>query len=234
MKRIIGMTVTLAAVLASSPGAAQVQLFGNPVYVPVGQATGINLAGDFGKGLNDASYKTTYFGGRATLGLSFLYITASVGSVKADSALSDGMESEMTYGGSLGFNLLRLPMMPVKISIQAGGNYTKIGEDKQIDVPIALGIGLSLPTPGISVTPWVAPRLHVRAFSPASDLLDTSTKARFGGSAGINASFGMIGAHLAVDYLKISPPDGSGLSSGDVSPWVFGAGINLGLSVPGM
>ena len=54
MKRMIGLTAALAVLLTAAPAAAQ--MYGNPVYVPVGVGTGINIAGDFAKGTNDASY----------------------------------------------------------------------------------------------------------------------------------------------------------------------------------
>jgi hypothetical protein len=223
MKRMFGL-VAAFAVLAAAPATAQ--MYGNPVYVPVGVGTGVNIAGDFGRGLNDASGKGNYFGGRVALGLPMLYVMAGAGTYKADGAT----ESQAAFGGSVGLNVLRLPMMPVKVSLQAGAGYLKAGGDKLIDIPVSLGIGLSLPTPGLSITPWVAPRLHVRIFSPASSLLDTETDARFGGSAGINAAFGIIGVHLAVDYINVSAPAGAP----SASPLLFGAGIDVGLRVPGL
>ena len=226
MKRIIGLTTALAMGTAAAPAAAQ--MFGNPVYVPIGVGTGVNIAGDFGRGLNDASGKGNYFGGRVTLGLPILYVTAGAGTYKADGAT----ESQTVFGGALGMNLLRLPMMPVKVSLQAGAGYLKAGGDKLIDIPVSLGVGFALPTPGLSITPWLAPRLHVRIFSPESSLLDTDTSTRFGGSAGVNAAFGLIGVHLAVDYISFSAPAGG--SAGDVSPLVFGAGLDIGLKVPGL
>ena len=228
MKRTIGLTAAVAMLLAAAPAAAQ--NFGNPVYVPIGVGTGINIAGDFAKGTNDASLKTTYFGGRATLGLAAFYVSASVGSVKPDSALTNGAGSQTSFGGTLGYNILRLPMTPVKISAQAGAGYIKEGDFKQLDFPIAVAIGLKLPGP-LGIAPWVAPRLHIRS---QDDGVDSNTDTRFGGSAGVNVSIGMIGIHVAADYISFSAPDGSGLSSSDVSPWVFGGGINIGLNLPGL
>ena len=226
MKRIIGLTAAIAVLATAAPAAAQ--MYGNPVYVPIGVGTGVNVAGDFGRGLNNASGKGNYFGGRVALGLPILYVMAGAGTYKADGAT----ESQMAFGGALGVNVLRLPMMPVKVSLQAGAGYVSSGGDKLLDIPVSLGIGLALPTPGLSITPWVAPRLHVRIFSPASSALDTETDTRFGGSAGINAAFGMIGVHLAVDYIRFPAPTGG--SAGDVSPLVFGAGLDIGLKVPGL
>jgi len=219
MKRIIGLTGALAMLLAAAPAAAQ--MMGNPVYVPVGMGTGVSLAGDFGKGINDASFKTTYFGARASVALPFFYVTAGVGSVKPDEDLVGPAESEMTYGGNIGFKLLNLPMMPVKVAAQAGAGYLKSGDYKQLDIPVAVALGLSFPM--MPVKPWIAPRLHVRYADEAGV---SDTEVRFGGSVGINATFGLLGIHAALDYVKF--PDS------DTSPLIFGAGASVGLSLPGL
>jgi hypothetical protein len=226
------LTFGLIALLAFVAAPAAAQMTGNPVYVPVGMGTGVSVAGDFALGLNDASLKTTYFGARATLGLPFFYVTAGVGSVKPDEDLVGPAESEIAFGGDIGFKVLNLPLVPVKIAAQAGAGYLKFGDaGKQLDIPIAVGIGLSLPTPGVGITPWIAPRGHVRI---SDDGVDTETDFRFGGSAGLNVKFGLIGGHVAVDYINFSAPEGSGLSSGDVSPLVLGVGLSVGLGVPGL
>ena len=122
------------------------------------------------------------------------------------------------------------PMTPIKISAQAGFGYVKEGDFKQYDIPVALAVGVSFPGP-LGITPWVAPRLHVRN---QDDGVNSETDTRWGASGGVNVSIGMIGIHLAADYISFSAPEGSGLSSSDVSPWVFGAGLNLGINVPGL
>ena len=225
MKRSLVGLASLALALSASTATAQ--MIGNPVYVPIGMGTGVSLAGDYGRGLNNASGKGNYFGGRVTLGLPFFYVMAGAGTFKAKGAAS----SQTAFGADIGMNLLDLPLVPVKVSAQAGGGYVKSGSYKQLDVPIAVAIGLSLPTPGIGITPWVAPRVHIQHTSGAGA---SSTDVRFGGSAGINAHFGMLGVHAAVDYISFKAPAGSGLSSGDVSPLVFGIGASLGLTVPGL
>ena len=50
----------------------------------------------------------------------------------------------------------------------------------------------------------------------------------------VEVAIGLIGVHLAVDYLNIPVPEGASGSSSDYSPWIFGGGLSLGLSVPGM
>ncbi|HET7039554.1 MAG TPA: hypothetical protein VFH97_06685 [Gemmatimonadales bacterium] len=214
--------VGLVVAGAAQPAAAQ--MAGNPVYVPVGMGTGVNIAGDFGRGLNDASGKTTYFGGRATLSLPFLYVTAGAGMVKPSEDFVPGAESELALGGAVGLNVLNLPLLPVKVSAQVGAGYLSSGDAKQYDLPVSVAIALKLPTPGLSISPWVAPRLHVRRLDPGVG--DANTDARFGASGGVNATFGMVGVHLAADYVRFE--------SSDVSPWIFGAGLSLGLTLPGL
>jgi hypothetical protein len=219
MKRIIGLTTVFAMLTAAVPAAAQ--MYGNPVYVPVGMGTGVSLAGDFGRGLNDASLKTTYFGARASVALPFFYVTAGVGSVKPDEDLVGATESEMTFGGNVGFKILNLPLLPVKVAAQAGAGYLKSGDYKQLDIPVALALGLSFPM--VPVKPWIAPRLHVR-LADAGGVSDTEV--RFGGSLGVNASFGPLGVHAALDYIKFP--------GSDTSPLVLGAGASVGLTLPGL
>jgi len=227
MKRTIGLTLAALAVMAI-PAAAQ--MYGNPVYVPVGMGTGVNIAGDYARGMNDASFKTNYFGARATLGLSAFYVSAGIGSVKGDSALTNGADGQTAFGGSLGYHIIRLPMTPVKVTAQAGAGYLKEGDFKQLDVPIAVALGLSLPGP-LGITPWIAPRLHIRT---QDDGTESQTDTRFGASGGVNVSIGMIGIHVAADYVSFSAPEGSGLSASDFSPWRVGAGLSLGISPPGL
>ena len=213
-----GLVGAVAVALALGASSAAAQMIGNPVYVMVGMGTGVNIAGDFGRGINNASGKGNYFGGRVTLGLPFFYVTAGAGTYKPQGATS----SQTEFGGNLGLNLLHLPLVPVKVSAQAGAGYVKAGTNKVLDIPVALGIGVSLPTPGVGITPWVAPRVQVH-YETAAGV--SSTKARFGASGGVNLHFSMIGVHAAVDYLRVA--------SG-VSPLTFGVGASVGLTLPGI
>jgi hypothetical protein len=228
MKRIIGIAAALAGLLAAAPATAQ--MIGDPVYVPVGVGTGVNIAGDFAMGANDASLKTTYFGGRASVGFGSFFASAGIGSVKADEELVTGATSQTAFGGALGYHILRLPMTPIKVTAQAGAGYVKEGDYKQLEFPVSLALGVGLPGP-LGITPWVAPRVHVRN---TDDGTDNATDTWFGASGGINLSIGMIGIHLAADYINVPVPEGGSGSSSDYSPWVFGAGINFGLNVPGL
>jgi hypothetical protein len=121
-------------------------------------------------------------------------------------------------------------MTPIKISAQAGAGYIKEGDFKRLDFPVALALGVGFPGP-LGITPWVAPRLHVRS---TDDGTESVTDTWFGASGGVNLAIGMIGIHVAVDYLNVPVPEGASGSSSDYSPWVVGAGLNIGLNVPGL
>ena len=77
MKGYLGRTAAAALAFAVTASPAVAQLIGNPVYAPAG-AGGLTLAADFGRGLNDASGKANFFGGRAELGLPIIRIGAGI------------------------------------------------------------------------------------------------------------------------------------------------------------
>ncbi len=114
VSRIVGAAF-LCAMIATPAVAQQV---GNVVYVSPKHGTGISIIGDFARGLNDASGKTNYFGGRAILSLPLLTLSAGVGVVKADDALDPGAESEITFGGLASLNVISAPLMPVAVAVR--------------------------------------------------------------------------------------------------------------------
>ena len=67
MNRLVGGFALAALILSLSVGSAAAQMHGLPVYGAVGEV-GVTLMGDFGRGLNDDSQKSNYFGGRIELG----------------------------------------------------------------------------------------------------------------------------------------------------------------------
>jgi hypothetical protein len=63
MKRFVGGIAVLALALGLTASVASAQMHGLPVYGAVG-GVGVTIMGDYGRGLNDESGKTNYFGGR--------------------------------------------------------------------------------------------------------------------------------------------------------------------------
>jgi hypothetical protein len=230
MKKYLGPTVAVALALAVTASPMVAQLMGNPVYAPGG--SGLTLAADYGAGLNDASGKTGFFGGRAELGLPIIRLGAGFGVYDTKVA---GADKEVALMGNLALQILGGPVVPVSVSLFAGVGYlkTSVGGSDQtaLSVPIGLALAVNIPTPGFSIDPWVAPRLQITRTSN----ITSDTDVNFGASAGVNFGLPMgLGAHIALDYVVVSAPTGSLLSSSDLSPVLFGIGVHYTLSLPGV
>lgn len=214
-------SVIIAGSLLAAPLRAQV--LGLPVYNH-GVGSGISINGDIGfpndKGLDRNG---TVYGVTGAFDVGPIGLTATMAS-----GSPDGGDSHASYGGTANFKLFGGPLIPIGISFQAGAAWTKIpganigGTDLDVlSVPVGVGVALSIPTPGLSIKPWIAPRMQMTRTSGAVD--DTSTD--FGLSAGVN--FGLLmglNARVAYDYYS---HDGT-----KPSTWSVGAGWNF--NVPGV
>jgi len=107
--------------------------------------------------------------------------------------------------------------VPVKINVQAGAAHTT-ADSGLTEVTGAVGIGVTLPMPGISIEPYISP--GVRYYK--SGLAGTSSSTKFGFTIGANVGFGMLGVHIAYDHSQIS----------GVNVSTFGVGAHLALKVP--
>lgn len=226
------LVATLALTLAA--GTAAAQQIGNPVYYSPQHGLGFTIGLDYGRGLNDASTKSNYIGGRAILGLPFVTVSAGAGVVNPDEALITGAESDFTFGGTAAISLLSAPLLPVAVAVQAGVGYLKQsgtgGDITTLRVPVGAVLGLKVPNPAVRIEPWVAPRLDVTRTSNGT----SNTETNFGVSAGINLGMSSgLGVHAVIDYLAVTT-DIVGASNSDVSPFYVGAGVHFKLSVPGL
>ena len=234
MKRYLGRTAAMALAFAVTASSSVAQLVGNPVYAPVG-AGGLTLAADLGRGMNDASGETTFFGGRAEVGLPLIRIGAGVGIYDPNVA---GADKEVTWAGNAALQVFGGPLVPVSISLQAGVGYLKtsgtggVGSDETtLNVPVGLALAVNIPTPGFSIDLWVAPRLQITRTSNGT----SDTDVNFAASAGVNLGLPIgLGVHVALDYLVVSAPPASPLSSSDFSPVRFGVGVHYTISIPGL
>jgi hypothetical protein len=227
MRAHIGRLAAVALAVSFTAGSAAAQLPGNPVYAP-GGAGGLTLAADFGKGVNDASGKANFIGARAELGLPLIRVAAGAGIF--DPKVT-GADKDVAFAGSAALQVFGGPLIPVSVRLFAGAGYLKTGSVTTINVPVGLAIAVNVPTPGVSIDPWVAPRVQM---SRTSDVT-SDTDVRFGASAGVN--FGLLiglGAHVALDYLLVSAPSGSLLSSSDLSPITLGVGVHYTISIPSL
>ena len=226
----LSVMVSVLGLLATP---ALAQMLGNPVYFSPKQGVGLTIAGDFGRGLNDASGKTNYFGGRATLGLPMVAITAGGGSAKPS-----GGTSLTSFGGDVAVTVLKGPMVPVTISLQGGAAYSSVTvlgtKIKTLHAPLGAAVAFNVKSPGASVEPWVAPRVDItRTTLSGTGTSGSSTDTHVGASAGLNVGLPSgLGFHLGLDYIYIK---GAGaISSADVSPFVVGVGAHYTIKIPSL
>ena len=230
MNRSVGYVATLALGLAVVASPASAQLNSIPVYFNPKGGTGFTLAGDFGKGVNTESGKNTALGVRASFGGGPFSIGAGLGTVNP--VVGAQRESEIQYMGNAALRLVGGPLIPVSVALQAGVGYLKqdilVGStlipvsEKTLNVPIGVGIGLSVPTPGFSFDPWIAPRVTINA---VEILGSTVSNSGVGVSGGVNLAFVMgLGLHLGFDWTKVE----------GVSPFTIGAGVHYKFGPPGV
>ena len=210
------LIVTVLATVLAIPAAAQWS--GMPIWNNPKGGTGVTIDGDAGFPNSDLGSGTAY-GARATLGLTNLSLTAGVSSWKPDGAGS----STTTWAGVAGFRVIGGSLMPVALNIQAGAGTGSeitgtVALDKVTNMFLGAGVSISVPTPGISIEPYVS--LSERWHSPSGG----STESNFGWVVGANVGFGMFGVHLAYDTEKLS---------GGSTAGVFGIGAHFSLSAPG-
>lgn len=216
MKRIV-VTAALVA-LAATPAAAQ--WAGMPVWNSPKGGTGITINGDFGSNNDDAGGGSA-FGGRATLGLANL--TLSAGVVSWDSDLSN--DKITSYGGSAAFRIIGGSLLPVALNLQLGAGRTNEVSSGVPGTPIpatttlliGAGASASLPTPGVSIEPYLS--ISNRWYTASG----FDTESNFGWTIGANLGFGgMFGIHAAYDSE----------SAGGATAGIIGVGAHVQLKVP--
>lgn len=229
MKRIVGFlaVASLLAGLAAQPAAAQ--LHGNAVY-PAMPGTGVTIAGDFAVTMNDDAKidgETAYFaGGRVTLGLPMLSVWAGAGMVPLG---IEGADKEIAFGGGAGLNVLNAPLMPISVSLQVGVGYLSETGGSNLMVPAGALVVINLPTPGISLKPWIMPGIRWMRFSP--DVGDSSSDIGFGASGGIMLGLPMgLGAHATLDWMTVKPEG----ATESVTPLHLSVGLFYKIGVPGL
>jgi hypothetical protein len=208
MKRI--MTVLALAALAAAPAAAQ--WLGMPVWNSPKGGTGVTINGDFGMP-NAEGDKGTAFGARGSLGLANLQLTAGLATWKPDGAA----ESFTSIGGNAAFRVIGGSLLPVAINLQVGGATVAEanGFPSLTRLTAGGGIAVSVPTPGISIEPYLSLTNRWSKFSGIS-----STSSAFGWTLGANANFGMLGFHVAYD------------KEGDGGGGIIGLGAHIALKAP--
>jgi hypothetical protein len=212
MKRI--MTVLALAAFAAAPAAAQ--WAGMPVWNSPKGGTGVTINGDVGIP-NSNGGKGTAFGVRGTLGLANLSLTAGLASWKPSGAAS----SVNSVGGNAGFKVIGGSLIPVAVNIQIGAARAGAANGSPATTRLTAGggIAVSVPTPGISIEPYLS---ITNRWYKASGI--TGTISNLGWTLGANANFGMLGVHVAYDS------ENYGGLIGTVG--TFGLGAHVALKAP--
>lgn len=214
--------VAFASVAVAAPASAQVA--GLPVFNS-GVGTGIGINVDAGFPNADAGKGHTY-GLTGSVGLGPLGITATVASNKPQGGTSDTW-----LGATANMKLFGGPLIPITVNAQVGAGFASnlqgFSTNKQLDVPFGLGIVANIPSPALSIKPWVAPRMEYFRFTNGSG---TTTQTKFGISAGVNLGLAMgLGIRVAYDTIKLDNPPG-----GSVSLSTFSVGLGYAIHVPGL
>ena len=206
------LTVALSAFLAT-PAAAQ--WLGMPVWNSPKGGTGVSISADYGKP-NDAYGAGYAFGGRASLGVGTVTLTAGVSSYEVEDIDTLRVTS---WGGNAAFRLIGGSLLPFSLNLQAGAVRTSAVEgQKQTHVIGAVGFSVPLPTPGISIEPYFSPGIRHRDLGPTN-----GSSTEFGYVFGANMSFGLLGAHVAYDNER---------EKGGGSVGVFGVGLHADFHLP--
>ncbi len=214
MKRVL--LAVLAGVVVSTPASAQ--WLGMPVWNSPKGGTGITISGDYGKpnsnwGSGDA------LGARGSIGIGNL--TATIGFASWNRP--DTVPTYKSVGGSAAFRVIGGSLLPINVNLLVGGSRsTGSGLPNLTNIVAGGGVSLTLPTPAISLEPYVslAERWHHFGSLPATP---STTESGLGWTIGANLGFGeVLGAHIAYD----SEHRGGGTSG------IFGVGLHLSLKVP--
>ena len=214
MKRML--MVIAAVALANAPLAAQ--WMGMPAWNNPKGGSGFTLNGDVGFP-NSNLGEGTAFGARGTFGMANLSLTAGITSWSP----KDAGASSTSIGGVADFRVIGGSLMPVALNIQLGAstasaiNTSSLTLPKTTNIITGAGISVNVPTPGLSIEPYlsISNRWH--------DQSGGSTVSNFGWVIGANAGFGMWGLHLAYDSEKL---DGGGTAS------VVGVGAHVSFKAP--
>ncbi len=213
-------------VFAAAPRPVVAQLDGLPVYFNPKGGTGVTFAGDYGRGINDDSGKQNAVGARAILGVSAFSVGAGIGRL-------GGVNQ---YAGTVAIRVFGGAFVPVAVSVQAGVGYRSTGqgvtERKTYNVPIGIGFGLNIPTPGFLLEPWVAPRFALNRVEMGGQ---TENQTGFGLSAGIRLGFAMgLALHGAVDWADLDSTTFTSLALPASQPMTLGLGISYTFRLPGL
>jgi len=216
MKRLIIVVAAVALAVFVGAGSARAQLPGIPVYnTPV--SSGFTIAADIGFP-NDATGLGTSYAITGAFGTGLFGFTGSIGGTKVEAI----NKTQVTVGGTANWKIFGGPLIPLAVNLQAGVAYWEGALDsKNLHVPVGVSAMLTIPTPGMAIKPWIAPRVD---FSQVKVGGVTSDQTEFAISLGLDLAFlSGLGVRAAYDWVRV---EGTTLST-------VGVGLNYALKTPG-
>src|SRR5258705_5486206 len=166
--------------------------------------------------MRSGTAKGTAFGARATLGIANLSVTAGIASFKPKGA----SESATSVGGNAAFKVIGGSLIPVALNFQVGAARVSAANTDSATTRLTAGAGIavSVPTPGISIEPYLS--ITNRWYKESG----VNATSNVGWTLRANANFGMFGVHLAYDSENF------GGLIGRVG--TFGLGAHVALKAP--
>jgi hypothetical protein len=214
MKRLTAVATLWAVFLLTPFAAVRAQLPGIPVYntpIPSGLAVGADVGFPNGTSGLGTSYAIT-----GALGTGPFGFTASIGGTKIEATNA----TRVTVGGTANWKVFGGPLIPLAVNVQAGAAFWQTGGSSNISfvrVPVGVSATLTIPTPGMAIKPWIAPRLdYVRGSQGGA----SSDATEFGFSIGLDLAFlNGLGVRAAFDWVD--------------SATTVGVGLNYAFKIPG-
>lgn len=202
MKAVKLSAVAFALGLAATPVLAQ--LPNQPVYaIPKGVGLGLNA--DLGFGVDPSG--NSGISARATLGLPMIKFTLGL----APDMMDNG-ENTLMIGGAIA-------LIPMPVSIRLQINAARGLTSNDMAAVVGGVIGLNVPSPALSIEPWVMPSVRISIPDVGS------SSSNVGVSAGVNLGLpGGLGGHAALDVTRVGGTNFIGA----------GVGVHYMLSVPGL
>jgi hypothetical protein len=198
MKRALLVLGCILGTVLGNPARAFAQLIGMPVWNSPKGGTGLMIAGDLGQPDSLGGKGSTY-AARVVLGLSALTLSATVGERNPEGAGANITQ----YGGTAALRLIGGSLIPLSVNMQGGlATFTQSGI-RTARATAALGFAIDVPTPGVTVEPWIAPGFRL-THTGASGVISSLTTTKFGVAGGLTVGLGMLGLHAAIDYESLA------------------------------
>ena len=114
-------------------------------------------------------------------------------------------------GASATLRLLGGPLVPFRITLQAGASRWTVAGTDYVHVPISIGLSATIPNPAFAIKPWIAPRIDVLGDQ-------ANTNGHFGISGGIDLVL-LNGLSVRAAYDRVN--------NGGSRPSIFSLGLGL-------